>query len=51
MEKLKDIQIQKTIDLEYDRQQNELELIASENYVSKEVMKSCANIFTNKYSE
>lgn len=36
---------------EYQRQQEELELIASENYVSPEVMQAYANVFTNKYSE
>lgn len=36
---------------EYNRQKHELELIASENYVSKEVMDAYANVFTNKYSE
>jgi len=36
---------------ELNRQQNELELIASENYVSKDVLNAYANVFTNKYSE
>jgi glycine/serine hydroxymethyltransferase len=46
-----DSQIQALIAAEYARQQNELELIASENYVSKEVMQTYGNVFTNKYSE
>ncbi len=33
------------------RQQDSLELIASENYVSPNVLHSYANVFTNKYSE
>jgi glycine hydroxymethyltransferase len=33
------------------RQQNSLELIASENYVSNAVISAYANVFTNKYSE
>lgn len=33
------------------RQQNSLELIASENYTSPEVIKAYSNVFTNKYSE
>jgi len=33
------------------RQQNSLELIASENYTSPAVIAACANVFTNKYSE
>ncbi len=36
---------------EYARQSDELEMIASENYVSKDVMQAYANVFTNKYSE
>jgi glycine hydroxymethyltransferase len=39
------------IDQERIRQQHELEMIASENYVSPAVMQSCGNVFTNKYSE
>lgn len=36
---------------EQQRQAEWLEMIASENYVSKDVMQAYANIFTNKYSE
>lgn len=36
---------------EAERQKNELELIASENYVSKAVLEANGSIFTNKYSE
>lgn len=36
---------------EKERQENWLEMIASENYVSKDVMESLWNYFTNKYSE
>ena len=43
--------IEKLINGELNRQQNELELIASENYVSPQVMQAYANVFTNKYSE
>ncbi|USN54229.1 MAG: hypothetical protein H6765_06700 [Candidatus Peribacteria bacterium] len=46
-----DQQIARLISAEYARQQHELELIASENYVSPEVMAAYANVFTNKYSE
>ncbi|MFA6683011.1 MAG: serine hydroxymethyltransferase, partial [Acholeplasmataceae bacterium] len=41
----------KAINDEYQRQQNHLELIASENFVSKEVLKAGGSIFTNKYAE
>ncbi len=39
------------IQQELRRQQLELELIASENYVSLDVLNAYANVFTNKYSE
>ncbi len=51
MYNLEDKEIQNLMEKEYERQQNELEMIASENYVSKQVMKAYANVFTNKYSE
>ncbi len=50
---LKDIdnEIQKAINLELDRQQNQIELIASENIVSKAVLEAQGSIMTNKYAE
>lgn len=36
---------------EMERQDNELELIASENYVSRAVLEAMATVLTNKYSE
>lgn len=36
---------------ESNRQANTIELIASENYASQEVMDLCGSIFTNKYAE
>ena len=39
------------IDKEYDRQLHGIELIASENFVSPEVMKAQGSILTNKYAE
>jgi len=39
------------IEEERERQQNGLELIASENYVSEQVMKAMGSICTNKYAE
>lgn len=36
---------------ELERQQNSLELIASENYTSPAVIAAYSNVFTNKYSE
>ena len=50
---LKDIdnEIHKAINLELDRQQNQIELIASENIVSKAVLEAQGSIMTNKYAE
>jgi glycine hydroxymethyltransferase len=39
------------INLEENRQETEIELIASENYVSKAVLEAAGSILTNKYSE
>ncbi|QPQ55449.1 serine hydroxymethyltransferase [Allosphingosinicella flava] len=36
---------------ELDRQQNQIELIASENIVSKAVLEAQGSVFTNKYAE
>ena len=36
---------------EKDRQSNGIELIASENFTSPEVMEACGSILTNKYAE
>jgi len=36
---------------EATRQDQEIELIASENYVSKDVLEANGSILTNKYSE
>ena len=46
-----DPEIAKAIDLELHRQQNKLELIASENFVSKAVMEAQGTVLTNKYAE
>ena len=48
---MKDKQIEELIQSELERQQNTIELIASENIVSKDVMEAVGSIFTNKYSE
>ena len=51
MLKDKDPQIYEAICLEQKRQEEQLELIASENYVSKEVLETAGSILTNKYAE
>ena len=47
----KDTQIFKLIKEENERQVRGIELIASENYVSKQVMQSMGSVLTNKYAE
>ena len=46
-----DIQIIDLIKKEYERQKSGLELIASENYVTDEVLQAMGSICTNKYAE
>ena len=48
---LKDTQLFKLINQEKKRQQNGIELIASENFVSKQVMQAMGSCLTNKYAE
>ncbi len=43
--------IEKLIKAEEDRQRRGLELIPSENYVSRDVLQAMGSVFTNKYSE
>ena len=49
--KKQDKQIYSAITGEIKRQQEGMELIASENYVSKAVLEALGSVFTNKYSE
>jgi len=46
-----DPEVAKAIADELDRQQNQIELIASENIVSKAVLEAQGSILTNKYAE
>ena len=47
----KDIQIFDLIKKEQERQSSGLELIASENYVSNQVLEAMGSVCTNKYAE
>jgi len=47
----KDKQVFDLIDQERDRQMHGIELIASENFVSDQVMKAMGSVLTNKYAE
>ncbi len=46
-----DQEVMKTIELEINRQQEHIELIASENFVSLQVMEAMGSHMTNKYAE
>lgn len=48
---MKDAAIAKMIKGEEERQRKGLELIPSENYVTKSVLEAMGSVFTNKYSE
>ena len=48
---MKDQLIEQAIKLEHERQLYNIELIASENYVSKDVLEAAGSILTNKYAE
>lgn len=47
----RDYQIFDLIEEEYERQFNGIELIASENFVSEQVMEAMGSVLTNKYAE
>ena len=47
----KDNKLFELIDQEYNRQFYGIELIASENYVSEQVMRAMGSVLTNKYAE
>ena len=46
-----DPELYSSISLELGRQRNEIELIASENIVSRAVMEAQGSVMTNKYAE
>jgi glycine hydroxymethyltransferase len=47
----KDTEMYKVLQLEIQRQQEKLEFIASENFVSKAVLEAAGSVLTNKYAE
>jgi len=48
---MKDLQVAKLLREEASRQKKSINLIASENYVSKDVLEALGSVFTNKYAE
>ena len=49
--KSKDSEVAAAIDREFHREEDGLELIASENYVSRAVLEAQGSVLTNKYAE
>jgi glycine hydroxymethyltransferase len=47
----RDAPVKKAIGLELERQQNQIEMIASENIVSRAVLEAQGSVLTNKYAE
>src|SRR5689334_13117689 len=47
----RDPQVARAIELELGRQRHEVELIASENIVSRAVLEAQGSVMTNKYAE
>ena len=48
---MRDTEMFSIIEKEEERQKNNVELIASENFVSKEVRQAQGSVLTNKYAE
>ena len=48
---MRDTQVFDLIQEEYQRQKNGIELIASENFVSEQVLEAMGSVLTNKYAE
>lgn len=48
---MNDKEIEQAINNEVDRQNEHIELIASENYVSEDVLTAVGSVLTNKYGE
>ncbi len=46
-----DLEVERLLDEEYERQTTGLQLIASENFTSPAVMRAVGSVLTNKYSE
>ena len=46
-----DPEVASFVEKELNRQQNTIELIASENFTSEAVMAACGTVLTNKYAE
>ena len=48
---MRDQQVFESVERELNRQRNNIELIASENFVSEEILELAGSVLTNKYAE
>ena len=48
---MKDIAVFESVERELNRQRNNIELIASENFVSEQILELTGSVLTNKYAE
>jgi glycine hydroxymethyltransferase len=48
---MRDLQVFESVEKELNRQRNNIELIASENFVSEEILELTGSVLTNKYAE
>lgn len=48
---MRDTQVFESVERELNRQRNNIELIASENFVSEEILELAGSVLTNKYAE
>ena len=48
---MRDKEVFKSVEKELNRQRNNIELIASENFVSEEILELAGSVLTNKYAE
>ena len=48
---MRDLEVFKSVERELNRQRNNIELIASENFVSEQILELAGSVLTNKYAE
>ena len=48
---MRDTEVFESVERELNRQRNNIELIASENFVSEQILELAGTVLTNKYAE
>ena len=48
---MRDTEVLESVERELNRQRNNIELIASENFVSEQILELAGTVLTNKYAE